>query len=248
MKLENPGYRLNQRRVKGTICGSFEWKIRLQLIQAFRYDTGISAVLRKVRGLLLAHIVECGSDVPCPGHWEYNIRMRCIALWTGGEGASRFSKGRETASALLTFWKKRRKCGVWGSARTAWCLLNYHLLVQTPDANLSQCVRHLSGVYTQRFNKSHPTDSQLLRGRYKSILLEAESYLLELVRYIHRNPLKTGVVDRLYKYPWSSHKGYLSVAKKWDWLYKDFVLSLFSNDKADRIKEEVCGAEGATKK
>jgi hypothetical protein len=75
-----------------------------------------------------------------------------------------------------------------------------------------------------------------LQGRYKSILVEAESYLLELVRYIHRNLLEAGVVDRLDKYPWSSHKGYLSGAKKWAWLYKDFVLSLFSNDKADNLK------------
>lgn len=80
------------------------------------------------------------------------------------------------------------------------------------------------------------TDGQLLWGRYKSILVEAESYLLELVRYIHRNPLEAGMVDRLNKYPWSSHKGYLSGAKKWDWLYKNFVLSLFSNDKADSLK------------
>lgn len=127
---------------------------------------------------------------------------------------------------------------MWSLRVGAYCLMSshYHLLIQTPDANLSRCMRHLNGVYTQRFNRSHLTDGQLLRGRYKSILVEAESYLLELVRYIHRNPLEAGVVDRLYKYPWSSHKGYLSVAKKWDWLHKDFVLSLFSNDKADSLK------------
>ncbi len=76
----------------------------------------------------------------------------------------------------------------------------------------------------------------MFRGRYKSILIEAESYLLELVRYIHRNPLEAGGVKRLDRYPWSSHKGYLSGAKKWDWLHKDFVFSLFSSDKADSIR------------
>ncbi len=56
----------------------------------------------------------------------------------------------------------------------AYCLIPNHLLIQTPDANLSRCMRHLNGVYTQRFNRSHLTDGQLLRDRYKSILVEAE--------------------------------------------------------------------------
>ncbi len=109
---------------------------------------------------------------------------------------------------------------------------HYHLLVQTPDANLSRCMRHLNGVYTQRFNRNHLLDGQLFRGRYKAILLEGDSYLLELVRYVHRNPLEAGLVKVLDKYQWSSHQGYLSDAKKWNWLYKDFILSLFSNEKA----------------
>jgi len=74
-------------------------------------------------------------------------------------------------------------------------------------------------------------DGQLFRGRYKSILIDADSYLLELIRYIHRNPIDSGIVKNVDKYPWSSHQGYLSDAKKWGWLYKDFVLSMFSDDR-----------------
>ncbi len=85
--------------------------------------------------------------------------------------------------------------------------------------------------YTQRFNRAHHCDGQLFRGRYKSILVDAESYLLELVRYIHRNPLEAGLVKELNKYAWSSHKGYLSSAKRWDWLHKSFILSLFSRER-----------------
>ncbi len=121
---------------------------------------------------------------------------------------------------------------------------HYHLLVQTPDANLSRCMRHINGVYTQRFNKAHQIDGQLFHGRYKYILIDADSYLLELIRYIHRNPIKSGIVKHLDKYPWSSHNGYLSDAKKWDWLYKDFVLSMFSDNKRlgiKRYKEFVSG-------
>jgi REP element-mobilizing transposase RayT len=120
----------------------------------------------------------------------------------------------------------------------AYCLLSnhYHLLVQTPDANISRSMRHLNGVYTQRFNRMHLCDGQLFRGRYKSIIVDGDSYLLELLRYIHRNPLEAGIVDKLNKYTWSSHKGYLSAAKKWDWLHKDFILSLFSKTKAESIR------------
>ncbi len=121
---------------------------------------------------------------------------------------------------------------------SAYCLMSnhYHLLIQTPDANLSRAMRHLNGVYTQRYNRMHHCDGQLFRGRFKAILVEADSYLLELLRYIHRNPLEAGLVDNLQKYIWSSHKGYLSKARKWGWLHKRFPLSLFSKDHAESIR------------
>jgi len=115
----------------------------------------------------------------------------------------------------------------------AYCLISnhYHLLIQTPGGDLARCMRHLNGIYTQRFNRAHHCDGQLFRGRYKSILVDADSYLLELVRYIHRNPLEAGLVKELNKYAWSSHKGYLSNAKRWDWLHKSFILSLFGRER-----------------
>ena len=128
---------------------------------------------------------------------------------------------------------------MWGLRVAAFCLMpnHYHLLVQTPEGNISRCLRHINGVYTQRFNHRHKVDGQLFRGRYKSILVEADSYLLELVRYIHRNPVRAGLTDHPGRYQWSSYKGYLSQNKKWDWLYKDFVLSMFSADPRQGISE-----------
>lgn len=120
----------------------------------------------------------------------------------------------------------------------AYCLMpnHYHLLIRTPDANLSRSMRHLNGVYTQRFNRRHGCVGQLFRGRYKSIVVESDSYALELVRYIHRNPLESRLVDDLQKYQWSSHKPYLSDAKKWKWLHKDYILKMFSKSKTESIK------------
>ena len=126
---------------------------------------------------------------------------------------------------------------MWNIRISAYCLLpnHYHLLIQTPDANISRSMRHLNGVYTQRYNSKHSCDGQLFRGRYKSILISEDSYLLQVVRYIHRNPLKAGLVKKLEDYPWSSHNGYLSVAKKWDWLHKKFILSMLTKKKSNWI-------------
>ena len=119
---------------------------------------------------------------------------------------------------------------MWNLKVAAYCLMSthYHLLLHTPDGNLSRCMRHINGVYTQRYNRRHKQDGQLFRGRYKAVCVDGDSYLLEVLRYIHRNPLKAGQVKNLDDFKWSSHKGYTSRAKKWEWLYKDFMLSLFS--------------------
>ena len=119
---------------------------------------------------------------------------------------------------------------MWNLKVAAFCLMSthYHLLLHTPDGNISRCMRHINGVYTQRYNRRHKKDGQLFRGRYKAVCVDGDSYLLEVLRYIHRNPLKAGLVKNLDDFKWSSHKGYTSRAKKWDWLYKNFMLAMFS--------------------
>lgn len=121
---------------------------------------------------------------------------------------------------------------------SAYCLMpnHYHLLVQTPDANLSRCMRHINGIYTQRFNRAHSLDGPLFKGRYKAIVVAQDNYLLQLVRYIHRNPVRAGKVKNPADYEWSSHRGYLSRAKKWDWLYKQFILDMLVNAPKEQVK------------
>lgn len=107
----------------------------------------------------------------------------------------------------------------------SYCLMSnhYHLLIETPRANLDRIMRHINGVYTQRFNRLKRTDGPLFRGRYKAILVEDEAYLLQLGRYIHRNPVEVKGKDQSYlaTYPWSSYLAYINKAKPESWLERE---------------------------
>ena len=129
-------------------------------------------------------------------------------------------------------------CEMWRINVAAYCLMtnHYHILLQTPEGNISRCMRHINSLYTQKYNRYHKLDGQLFRGRYKSILVSDDSYLLQLVRYIHKNPVRAGMVKDFAKYEWSSHKGYLSYTKKWEWLHKDYIFSMLTSKKRGRLK------------
>lgn len=122
----------------------------------------------------------------------------------------------------------------WNLKIAGYCLMpnHYHLLVHTPDGNLSRCMRHVNGVYTQRFNRMHQVDGQLFRGRYKAVLVDEEGYLLHVLRYIHRNPVEAGLARTVKAYEWSSHHGYISRARKWQWLHKDLLLAMLTTVKS----------------
>ena len=113
----------------------------------------------------------------------------------------------------------------------SYCLMSnhYHLLLQTPKANLSRAMRHLNGVYTQRHNRLHKKDGPLFRGRYKAILVQEDEYLTHLIRYIHLNPIQANLTDDLSKYPWTSHKDYLSGENPGSWLDVRLGLAFFSS-------------------
>ncbi|MGR9108113.1 MAG: transposase, partial [Gammaproteobacteria bacterium] len=74
----------------------------------------------------------------------------------------------------------------------AYCLMtnDYHLLIETPEANLARGMRQLNGVFTQASNRRHRRGGHLFQGRYKAILVDKDNYLLELVRYIVLNPVR----------------------------------------------------------
>lgn len=94
---------------------------------------------------------------------------------------------------------------------------HYHLLVETPHAQLGRAMRHLNGVYTQRFNRRWRRDGPLFRGRYKALLAD-ETRLFELIQYIHLNPVAAGMTQSVDEHPWTSHHAYLHPAKRPAWL------------------------------
>ena len=111
-----------------------------------------------------------------------------------------------------------------------YCLMgnHYHLLVRTPKANLSRAMRHINGVYTQRYNRLEETDGPLFRGRYKAVLIDSDSYLLQVSRYIHLNPVEAKLVKKPELYPWSSYRAYLGLQKAPHWLEIQTVLAMIS--------------------
>jgi len=117
---------------------------------------------------------------------------------------------------------------MWRLRVIAYCLMDnhYHLLVQTPEPNLSRIMRHLDGVYTQQYNRRHRRDGPLFRGRYRAIIVDADEYLLAVARYIHRNPVAAGLTKLPEHHEWSSCRHYLE-EKRPAWLDVDQLLSRF---------------------
>ena len=123
----------------------------------------------------------------------------------------------------------------------AYCQMteHYHVVVETPDANLSKGMRQLNGVYTQRFNRLHQRVGQVFQGRFKAILVEKDGYLLELARDVVLSPLRAKMVRRIEQWPWSSYRATCGQMAKPDWLQTDFILSRFSVQRARAIAKYV---------
>ena len=112
---------------------------------------------------------------------------------------------------------------------------HYHLLVRTPRGNLSRAMRHLDGVYTQKFNRRYGAEGTVFRGRYKAILVDRDSYAMELVRYIHRNPMTAGLEKKVGGHQWTSHRYYHQKEGRPGWLKREFVLRYFGKREKEAL-------------
>jgi REP element-mobilizing transposase RayT len=117
----------------------------------------------------------------------------------------------------------------------AYCQMgnHYHILIETPDGNLSKGMRQLNGVYTQRFNRIHHRVGHVFQGRYKAILVQKDAYLLELSRYIVLNPVRAHRVRSARDWPWSNYRATAGMTAAPKWLETDWILAAF----AERKKE-----------
>jgi putative transposase len=122
------------------------------------------------------------------------------------------------------------------------CMTNhFHLFVSTPRGNLAEFIRHLSICYTSAFNRRHKRVGHLFQGRYKSFLIDADNYLIEVSRYIHLNPVRIRLLaenppeqkwDMLLKYQFSSLPGYFSAKKRIAFVRYESVLAYMGGDNA----------------
>ncbi len=153
-------------------------------------------------------------------HAVYHVMNR-------GAARQRVFRGDEDRNRFLAVVAEAHR--LWGIQVYAYCLMDthYHLCLRTPEGNLSRVMRHLDGLYTQRFNRAHHRDGRVFRGRYQALVIDAEAYLAAVVRYIHLNPVEGGLAKVPQAYPWCSHRDYLAPRRAPAWLEVQEVLSRY---------------------
>ena len=120
----------------------------------------------------------------------------------------------------------------------AYCLMDnhYHLLIETPDANLSIGMRQVNGIYTQAFNKVHKRTGHLFQGRYHAILIQKDSHLLEVSRYVVLNSVRAGITSVPERYRWSSYAATAGLRDKHACLSTGWILGQFHDSKRQAEK------------
>jgi putative transposase len=154
------------------------------------------------------------------------------------EGALYHVTGRGNARALVygdDADRRRFLDLLWAAvARRGWlchayCLMgnHYHLVVETPAANLGRGMRDLGGVYTQAFNRRHGRSGHVFQGRYHAVLVQRDVHLLELCRYVVLNPVRARLAARAEDWLWSSYRATAGLAARPEALCTDWVLGQF---------------------
>ncbi|MFA7537113.1 MAG: transposase [Desulfuromonadales bacterium] len=117
------------------------------------------------------------------------------------------------------------------------CLMtnHIHLVIQAGEMPLSRVMQNVSLRYTKWINRTQGRTGHVFQGRYKALLIDADAYLLELVRYVHLNPVRAGAADTADAWPWSGHRAYLCLETV-PWLTTDWVLGMLSSDFATARK------------
>jgi REP element-mobilizing transposase RayT len=113
---------------------------------------------------------------------------------------------------------------------------HYHLLIETPKGILSRGMMQLDSIYAQKFNRRYQRVGHLFQGRFKCLLVEKETYLLELSRYMVLNPVRAGLVNTPEEWKWSSYQAFIGAIPKPEYLTIDWILSQFGEVKARAVR------------
>lgn len=137
----------------------------------------------------------------------------------------------DTADAEIWLEVFENVCKRHGWICYAYCLLGDHYIiaVETPEPNLSKGMRQLNGVYTQNFNRKHNRGGHVFQGRYKSVLVQKDKYLADLIKYILFLPVKSGFVRYPYQFKWSNCKYLLDKEECPDWINNADIKSLYKD-------------------
>jgi putative transposase len=136
------------------------------------------------------------------------------------------NKDRTTFLDLLA-----KSCNLFNWLCHAYCLMgnHYHLVVEILDDTLTRSMQHLNGAYTQKFNWNHSRVGHLFQGRYKAILIERDSHLLEACRYVVLNPVRANMTTKPEEWRWSSCRVTSGLATADKCLSTDWVLHQFGD-------------------
>lgn len=130
----------------------------------------------------------------------------------------------------------------------AFCLMSnhYHLLIRTPQANLDKFMQYFSSGLSRKINKLCGADGALFRSRYKSILIESHYYFIQLLKYIHLNPVEACICKKPEEYELSSYKNYIS-EKKSSWLTTNFAYEFFNDSSALKAFHDIGNSKTISK-
>ncbi len=124
----------------------------------------------------------------------------------------------------------------------AYCLMgnHYHFVLHTRQSNLSMLMRHVNGVYAQAFNRRHGLVGHLFQGRFTSLHVDRDVYLMQVCRYAELNPVRAGIVDSAVDWPWSSYRAHCGLVASPPWLdtvaLHDYLLGRDASSVADRLR------------
>ncbi|HTP05607.1 MAG TPA: transposase [Nitrospirota bacterium] len=153
----------------------------------------------------------------------------------GNAGSDLFKSERDRGKLLEYFSKAVARYEI---KIHTYCLMtnHYHLLIETPHANLSQAIKWINVSYAAYFNRKRRRSGHLFQGRFKAVLVDADEYLKHLSRYIHLNPVRAGMVEHCKDYAWSSYPVFSGYNKLPEWLETHWLLSLFGKNQ-DQAKK-----------